>query len=204
MYVVAVGDIVLVCHARNDAETLLQAFGKFVSGGFQRSSVQTEINVALLSPFGAGVVHMLHHLECKFLAFRVCVAHAHHVAGTFAESCVTQGDGGVTAVEQLINLLTLFQTGQRAVLPENRSHIRRCSLQTVVTAHERLVAEFQTLVEDLPELLHVFSGGAGHVHQIQGDNALIESAVELRLVVLVFIYCQEGTASHTRVAVALF
>ena len=99
MYVIAVGNIVLICHARNDAETLLQAFGKLISGGFQRSAVQAEIDVALLSPFGAGVIHVLHNLEGKFFAFRVCVADAHHVTGTLAESRIAEGDGRITAVE---------------------------------------------------------------------------------------------------------
>ena len=35
----------------------------------------------------------------------------------------------------------------------------------------------QTLVEDLPELLKVAFGGERHVHQIDGDNALIEPTV---------------------------
>ena len=85
---------------------------------------------------------MLHHFQGEFFALRVRVAYALHVAGTLAESRIAQRDGGVTAVEQFIDLLSLFQTGESAVLPEDRSHVGRGSFQTVVTAHKRLVAEF--------------------------------------------------------------
>ena len=59
MDVVGVGDIVAVGDARHHAEALLQALGKLVGGGFQRGAVQAEINVVLLLPARAGIVHMI-------------------------------------------------------------------------------------------------------------------------------------------------
>ena len=53
---VAVGDVILVCYTLDDTKALLQALGKFVSGGLQRGAVDGEVNVLLLFPLVAGVV----------------------------------------------------------------------------------------------------------------------------------------------------
>ena len=67
-----------------------------------------------------------------------------------------------------------------------------------------LVAESQALVKDLPELLEVAAGGKGYIHQIDGDNTLIEAAVVFGLAGLgVHIGSQEAAAAHAGVAVAL-
>ena len=66
------------------------------------------------------------------------------------------------------------------------------------------VAERQTLVENLPELVEVAAGAEGHIHQIDGHNALIEAAVILGLAGLgVHIRGEEAAAAHAGVAVAL-
>jgi hypothetical protein len=77
--------------------------------------------------------------------------------------------------------------------------------QAGVPAHERAVAELEALVEYLPELVHVAAGGQGHVHQVEGDDALIEAAVVLGLAVRLGIDIgrQEGAAAHAGVAVAV-
>ena len=73
-----------------------------------------------------------------------------------------------------------------------------------MAAHEGFVAKLQPLVEDRPELVHIPTGGEGHVHQVDGDHALIEAAVILGLSSLrVHIGGQEGAAAHAGVAVAL-
>ena len=58
--VIAVGDIVFIGHARYDAESLLQTFGKLVGGAFQRRAVERIIDVLLGLPFGGVFVEFLH------------------------------------------------------------------------------------------------------------------------------------------------
>ena len=73
-----------------------------------------------------------------------------------------------------------------------------------MAAHQRPVAQLQSLVKDLPKLVHIPAGGAGNVYQIQGHNALVEPAVIFGLVGLgVYIRGQEAAAAHAGVAVAL-
>ena len=49
--------------------------------------------------------------------------------------------------------------------------------QALMAGLQCLVAESQALIKDLPELLEVAAGGKGYIHQIDGDNTLIEAAV---------------------------
>ena len=103
---------------------------------------------------------------------------------------------GITAVKQAVNGLAFFQPRQRAVLPEDRRRVGKGSFQTVVTAHEGAVAQIQTLVEDLPELLHIAAGRKGHIRQVDGHYALVETAVELVLAVLILPRTEGAPASH--------
>ena len=69
--------------------------------------------------------------------------------------------------------------------------------QALMAGLQCLVAESQALVKDLPELLEVAAGGKGYIHQIDGDNTLIEAAVVFGLAGLgVHIGSQEAAAAH--------
>ena len=151
--VVAVGDIALVGDALDDAEPALEALGELVGGGLQRRAVQGEVDVALLLPLPAGVVHVLHHLQGEGGGGGVRVALAGHVLHALVEAGVAQGDGGVAVVEQLVDGLALLQPGAGAVLPQDGGHVGEGALQPVVAAHQGPVAQLQPLVEDLPELV---------------------------------------------------
>ena len=213
--VVGVGDIVAVGDAGDDAEPLLQALGKLVGSGLQRGAVQAEIDVALGLPLGAGVVHVLHDFQRKGLGGRVGVAAAGHILAALVQAGVAQADGGVAAVQQLVDGLALFQAGQRAVLPQDGRGVGQGALQAVVAAHQRLVAQRQPLVKDLPELVKVAVGAERHVHQVDGDDALIEAAVIFRLAVVIFgvgnvvpavaaaVGGQKAAAAHAGVHVAV-
>ena len=114
---ITVGDIVLVRHIGNQTEPLLQTAGKLISGGLQRRSVQAEINVGFLCPALAGIVQMTHHLQGKRCCLRIGVGFTGHVTCALTESGIAQRKGGVTAVQQLVNGLALFQPCQCAILP---------------------------------------------------------------------------------------
>ena len=65
------------------------------------------------------------------------------------------------------------------------------------------MAQVETLIKDLPELVKVSAGGQGHVHQVDGDDALIEAAIVLGFSGLrVHIGGQKAAAAHAGVAVA--
>ena len=203
MDVVGVGDIALVGDAGHHAESVLEALGKLVGGGLQRGAVEGEVDIVGLSPLIALVVHVLHHLQGEGLGLVIGVGLAGHVLDALVQASVAQGDGGVAAVEELVDGLALGKACQCAVLPQDGGSVGQGALQTLVAAHQGTVAQLQTLVEDLPELVHVTAGGQGHVHQIDGNDALVEAAVVLGLAVFVHIGGQEGTAAHAGVAVAL-
>ena len=85
-----------------------------------------------------------------------------------------------------------------------------------MAAAQGLMAEFQALIEDLPELLGIAAGGKRHVRKVDGHDALVETTVVLgfsRLVVLGTgnvvvavaraIRREEAAATHAGVDVAL-
>ena len=216
MDMVGVCNVALVRNAGDHAETLLQALGELIGGGFQRGAIEGEIDVLLLLPAGAGIVHILHDLQSKGLGGLVGVGLSGHVLDALVKTGVAQGDGGIAAVEQLIDGLPLLESGQRSVLPQDGRGIGQCALQPVVTAHQRPVAEVQPLIEYLPELVHILSGGQGYIHQIHGDHALVEAAIVLGLSRFVVlgpgdvvpavtgpVRRQEAAAAHAGVHIAL-
>ena len=91
------------------------------------------------------------------------MALAGHELDALVETGVAQRDGGIAAVEQLVDDLTLFQAGQSAVLPQDGGGVGGGTLQALVAAAQRTVAQLQPLVENLPEFLDVAAGGQGHV-----------------------------------------
>ncbi len=86
-----------------------------------------------------------------------------------------------------------------------------------MTDHQCSVAQIQTLIKNLPECVHILAGRAGYINQIDGHNTLIETAIILMLGRMIIagicdiantcickaVRCQEGTASHARVNIAL-
>ena len=204
MDVVAVGDIVLVGDAGDDAKALLQAGGKLVGGGLQRGAVEGIVDVLGLLPRLAAVVHVLHHAQGKGFGLGVGVALAGHILDALVQAGVAQADGGVAAEQQLVDLLALFQAGQGAVLPQDGGGVAEGAQQPLVAGLQGPVAQVQPLVEDLPELFKVAPRAQGHVHQVDGDDALVEPAVVFGLVGLgVHVGGQEAAAAHAGVAVAL-
>ena len=203
MHMVAVGDIVLVGNTGHDAKALLQALGEFVGGGFQRGAIEGVVDVLGLFPGVALVVHVLHHAQSKGLCTGIGVALAGHILHAFIQTGIAQTDGGVAAEQQLVDLFALLQAGQRTILPQDGCGIAGGAQQSLVPCLQCAVAQSQTLVEDLPELLKVALGGECHIHQIDGDNALIEPTVVFGLAGLgVHIGGQEAAAAHAGVAVA--
>ena len=86
MDVVAVGNIILVGHAGDDAEAALKGLGELVGGGFQRSTIKAKVNVVLSLPGLAGVVEPLHDRDGKGLGLRIGVTLSGHVLHTLIKA----------------------------------------------------------------------------------------------------------------------
>ena len=217
MDVVRVGDVVLVGDTVDLAEALLQALGKLVGGGLQRSAVDGVVDVLFGFPLGTGVVQSLHDLEAELFTGFGGVGLTLHVVDALCQTGIAEGDGGVTAVEEFVDGLAGFQTGDGAILPEDGSDVGRRAEQTLVADAQSSVAEVEALFHELPELLFILAGRAGDVDEVQGDNALVETAIVLmdaffevlgvfRVAVTVVgeaVRSQEGAAAHAGVHVAL-
>ena len=134
MDMVAVGDIVLVGDAGDDAEPLLQTGCELVGGGLQRGAVEGVVHVLGLFPGLAAVVHVLHDAEGKGLGFGVGVALAGHILDALIQAGVAEADGGVAAVEELVDLFALLEAGQRAVLPQDGGGVAQGAQQPLVAA----------------------------------------------------------------------
>ncbi len=120
MHMVAIGDIALaVGDALTYAEPLLQALGKLIGGGIP-GGCRTANNRYFSGgfPLDALIVHVLHHTQGKGLCGGIGMALAGHIFAAFIQARIAQADGGVAAVQQLINGLAFLQAGQSAVLPQ--------------------------------------------------------------------------------------
>ena len=82
-----------------------------------------------------------------------------------------------------------------------------------MACHQRAVAEFQSLIHQFPELVHIPAGRTCHIHKVDRYDTLIESAVVffarhiiigIGIVFLGTVHSQERTASHTGVAGTVF
>ena len=213
---VAVGDVALVRDALDDAEALLQGLGELVGGGLERRAVQRVVDVLGGLPLEALVVHALHDRERERRGLIVGMAVAGHVLDALVEAGIAERDGGVTAVEQLVDGLTLLETGERAVLPQDGRGIRERALEAIVTAAQGAMAQLEALFEDVPELVLVPATGQRDVNQVDGHDALVEATVELGLGGIVVagvghvviavaraIRREEAAAPHAGVAIAL-
>ena len=155
---IAVCDIPLVCNAFDNTETSLQALRKLICRGFKRSSVKREVDVVHFLPLTAGGVHFFHYIERERCGGWVCVALSGHVLDTLVKSGVSEGNCGISAAEEIIYGFAFFQSRASSVLPEDGRGVGQSSLKSVVAAHERTVAQLQSFVEYLPELLNVSAG----------------------------------------------
>ena len=117
MDMIGIRNISLVRNARDHAEPLLQALGEFIGRGFQGGTIEAEINIVLGLPGGAGLVHMTHDLQGEGRGGRIGVGFAGHILHALIQPGVAQRDGGIAAVEQLVDGLALGKPRQRAVLP---------------------------------------------------------------------------------------
>ena len=213
---IAVSDVALVRHARDNAKTTLQALGELVGRRLQRRAVQREIDVARSLPLRALVVHVLHNGHGKRRALLLGVAVTRHVLDALIQTGVTQADGGIAAHEQFVDRLTLLKARQGAVLPKDRRGIRKRAHQALMAAQQGPVAQLKALIEDLPELIHILVRAQRDIGQVDGHDALVKATIVLGLVRVVVqrvgnvvkavaraVGRQETAAAHAGIAIAV-
>ena len=134
MHVVGVGDVVAVGDVLDDAETLLQAFRETVCRRLERSAVKGIVDVLGFLPLRGVLVELLHYVETERLALELGKFATVKCDYALPETGVAEGDRGVPVVEQPVDLLSLLETRQSAVLPEDRRSVGKRSEETVVAA----------------------------------------------------------------------
>ena len=92
------------------------------------------------------------------------------------------------------------------MLPMNRAHIRNSTEQPLMTSLQCSMANIQSFIKDFPECVHIPTRATCYIHQIDGNNTLIEAAVvflpldPVSCICYIFsspIRSKERTASHT-------
>ena len=123
IHMVAVGDVVVIRDILDDAKPLLQTLCKLVCCGFHRRTVERVADILRFSPLHAVVIQRLHDLQRKWFCLLVGVALSGHLHAHLVQAGVAEADGRVVAEQQLVDLLTLLESCERTILPENRRYI---------------------------------------------------------------------------------
>ena len=153
--VIRVGDIVSVGNALYYAEAVLKALCKLVGSALKGSAVEGVVDVLGRLPLCGVLVELLHNIKAELLTLAFGELLAVERVYALPKACITERKCGVTAVEILVDLLALLKTGESAVLPEDGSGVGECAGESLVTALKRSVTELHSLVEYLPESLHI-------------------------------------------------
>ena len=139
MNMIAVGNIILICNTLDHTKTLLKTFCKLISRGLQRSAIKTEINIFLLFPSGTCCIEpsaspqaqMVWHFGSVWDLPVIYLVHSQSPA--YPSEIVEYPPYSSLSIG-----LALLQTCKCSILPEDRCHIGRSALQTVMTAHQCL------------------------------------------------------------------
>ena len=207
---IAVRDIVLIRHARNDTESLLQAFGKLIGGGLHRRSVYGITDMLRFPPFFTLIIQTLHNSHRKGPCLRISVGSCQACGHTSHTDRHNQEKWWNSRYISSLSMVSPFF--RRASAPYCHRIGATSEIvpsKTLMTASKRTVAQLQVAPPGSPRNVSISpSEDAGHIYQIDRNNALIETCRRtcdlpsaLRWAVL---HGQEGTASHAGIYFALF
>ena len=196
--VVGVGVVTFIGNVGNATEFFFVDTSEAVAQTFCRSTVESKTNVGLCFPFIASATQTLHYAYCEVFAFRFGVAAAFNCHSNFVQANVTQGNGGVTTIEEMFNGFAFAQTSNCAILPMHRAYITTNFFQRFMTAHQSFVAKLQTFIQEFPEFLFVLTGNQTDLRKVNGNNALVKATFKLVFAFFVFPGSQEAAATHGR------
>ncbi len=119
-----------------------------------------------------------------------------HRLDTLIQTCITKRQSAITVIQQPIDGLSLSQSRQCTMLPMDRTCIRQSTLQTLVSQTKSTMAQFQSSLENIPELIEVVISRQTNVRKVDRYDTLIETAIIFRLICLrIDVRSQEGSAS---------
>ena len=119
-----------------------------------------------------------------------------HRLNTLIQTCITKRQSAITIIQQSIDGLSLCQSCQCTVLPMNRTCIRQRTLQTLMSQTKSTMTQFQSSLENIPELIKVVISRQTNVGKVDRYDALIETTIIFRFICLrIDIRSQEGSAS---------
>ena len=98
MHMITVGNIILICHTFNNAESLLQTLRKLVGRRFHRSPVYGIADVLRLSPLLTFIIQPLHHRKGERPCFRIGMGFSKHPHTHLIQSRISQRNRGITVV----------------------------------------------------------------------------------------------------------
>ena len=155
-----------------------------------------------LAPLLAQLVHALDDGQRELLAFRIPAVVTHPILAVehgrrLIQADVAQGDSGTLVTEQLVDVIVGAEAAESAVAEQGRRVDRGGLLAAHDAELQRLVCDFHTLVEQLPEAVLVAVGFQGDARHVDGDDTEVHAPVFDILAGLgVDPALQEGTAAH--------
>ena len=118
--VIRVGDIVSVGYALYDAKAVLKTFSKLVGRALKRSTVDGVVDIFCFLPLLRIHVELAHNLKTELLALGLCELLLDKGIYALPKTCVSERNGGITAVKVFVDGLALLKSGESTVLPKDR------------------------------------------------------------------------------------
>ena len=87
---IAVSDVVFICYALDNAETLLKTLCKLICCAFKRSTIKAVVTVFSLFPLRPLVVQLLHNFKTEFFALFFCELFADKAVNALPKTCITE------------------------------------------------------------------------------------------------------------------
>ena len=121
---------------------------------------------------------------------------ASHRLDALIQTCISKRQSTITVIQKSIDRLSLRQPRQRTVLPMDRTCVRQSTLQTFVSQTKSAMAQFQSSLENIPELIEVVISRQTDVRKVDCYDALVETTIIFRFVCFrIDVRSQEGSAS---------
>ena len=152
---VGIGIISFIRYIFNLTKAFFINFSETVAETFCRCSIKSKMDSGFLFPCIRCTAQTIHQRFCKLTSLFRCLTLAGHQFRNFIQTDVSKRNSGITAMQQFIDFLSFLQTGNRTILPVNRTDITGYTLKRTVAAHQSFKAERQSFFQKLPKIFHI-------------------------------------------------
>ena len=119
-----------------------------------------------------------------------------HRLDALIQTCITKRQSAITVIQKSIDRLPLRQSRQCTMLPMDRTCIRQSTLQTFMSQTKSAMTQFQSSLENIPELIEVMISRQTNVRKVDCYDALVEATIVFRFICLrIDVRSQEGSTS---------